>query len=236
MYVETLQQAIGYIGLALPDNIGNFPSDVQAYIKLRIITAAFNDDKGLDMFTAEKDVAYPIFGGDYYDVGHSFPYWNCGNTPFYCGSRIGLQRKSDIGWINIELCAERFRDLWTQLHTANNVSMSLPSNISSLLPDVQAYIRLRIHAASLNNANGGGVYFPYFSISSGTPEDIIGIRRKTNGETIYQNRIRVANFAFKGVINSACSLRNLGLKTAALANTSASNYEQLWKQLVGIII
>lgn len=234
MDVLTLQQAVDSTGLTLPSNIDNFPLDVQAYIKLRIITAAFNDDNGLDMFTAEKYGAYP---GPTFDVGGcSFPYWNYGNTPFYCGARIGLQPKTDIEWRNLQRCGARFSDLWTQLWTANNVSMALPSNISDLLPDVQAYIRLRISATSLNSANGGGVFFPCFSISSGQPEDIVGIRKKTGGEEIYQNRIRVANWAFMGVIESAYSLRNLGLKTEALANTSASNNEQLWKQLVGIVI
>ncbi len=236
MDVSTLQQAVDYTGLTLPSNIDSFPLDVQAYIKLRIITAAFNDDNGLDMFTAEKYGTYPFPGGDYFVGGSSFPYWNYGNTPFYCGARIGIQPKTDIGWRNLARCAERFSDLWNQLRTANSVSMSLPSNISSLLPDVQAYIRLRISAASLNSENGGGIFFPCFSISSGLPEDIIGIRKKTGGETIYQNRIRVANWGFMGVIESTCSLRNLGLKTEALAKTSANNNEQLWKQLVGIIV
>lgn len=226
----SLNDAINKTGLSLPSNINQFPSDVKAYIYLRIITAAINSDNGTDMFTAEKARCYP-FGNYTYQCAVSFPYWNSGTTHFYCGSRIGL--KSDVA---AEYCINNFREYWQQLVASSNVSMSLPSNIESLLPDVQAYIRLRISAASINGANGGGTYFPCFRISSGEPEDIVGIRKKSGGEAKYQNRIRVANFSFCSVIKRSDSLTNLGLLGNASAETSANNNFELWKQLVGVVL
>ena len=226
----SLNDAINKTGLSLPSNINQFPSDVKAYIYLRIITAAINSDNGTDMFTAEKARCYPF---DNYEVqyGASFPYWNFGTTHFYCGSRIGLK-----SYAAAEYCINNFGEYWQQLVASSNVSMSLPSNIESLLPDVQAYIRLRISAASINGANGGGTYFPCFYISSGKPEDIVGIRKTSGGEAEYQNRIRVANFSFGSVIESSVSLTNLGLRGNASAETSANNNLQLWKQLVGVVL
>ena len=226
----SLNDAINKTGLSLPSNINQFPSDVKAYIYLRIITAAINSDNGTDMFTAEKARCYPF---DNYAVqyGASFPYWNFGTTHFYCGSRIGLK-----SYAAAEYCINNFREYWQQLVASSHVPMSLPSNIESLLPDVQAYIRLRISAASINGANGGGTYFPCFYISSGKPKDIVGIRKTSGGEAEYQNRIRVANFSFGSVIESSVSLTNLGLRGNASTKTSTNNNLQLWKQLVGVVL
>ena len=237
----TLQQAIDRTGLTLPSNFNSFPSDVQAYIKLRIISAAINNDNGTAMFTAEKHSVWPMLGGGV-NFGSSFPYWNYGTTHYYCGSRIGLR-----GYARAKYCADTFGDYWSELIEENNTSMSLPSNIDSLMPDVQAYIRLRISAKNLNGANGGGTYFPCFLLSSGIPDDIVGIRQRSGGETAYLNRIQNCNWSFLSVIESDCSLTNIGLQRENLVyyedyeddevvkGGSAIENLTLWKKLVGVV-
>ena len=50
--IKTVEDAITYTGMTLPDNIGDLPLDVQAMIKLRIVCAAYNELKAdqLDQF------------------------------------------------------------------------------------------------------------------------------------------------------------------------------------------
>lgn len=47
--IETLEDAIAYTEMALPENIDEMPKDIQAYHKLRIITAAYNEQKGTEL-------------------------------------------------------------------------------------------------------------------------------------------------------------------------------------------
>lgn len=50
--IKTVEDAINYTGMTLPDNISELPLDVQAMLKLRIICAAYNELKAdqLDQF------------------------------------------------------------------------------------------------------------------------------------------------------------------------------------------
>ena len=50
--IKTVEDAIAYTGMTLPDNISELPLDVQAMLKLRIICAAYNELKAdqLDHF------------------------------------------------------------------------------------------------------------------------------------------------------------------------------------------
>ena len=50
--IKTVEDAIAYTGMTLPDTIGELPLDVQAMLKLRIICAAYNELKAdqLDQF------------------------------------------------------------------------------------------------------------------------------------------------------------------------------------------
>ena len=64
--IKTVEDAIAYTGMTLPDNIGDLPLDVQAILKLRIICAAYNELKAdqLDQFpkfTPDEYRYYPWF-------------------------------------------------------------------------------------------------------------------------------------------------------------------------------
>ena len=64
--IKTIEDAIAYTGMTLPDNIGELPLDVQAMLKLRIICAAYNELKAdqLDQFpkfTIGEYRYYPLF-------------------------------------------------------------------------------------------------------------------------------------------------------------------------------
>ena len=64
--IKTVEDAIAYTGMTLPDNIGELPIDVQAMMKLRIICAAYNELKAdqLDQFpkfTTDEYRYYPWF-------------------------------------------------------------------------------------------------------------------------------------------------------------------------------
>lgn len=64
--IKTVEDAIAYTGMTLPDNIGDLPLDVQAMMKLRIVCAAYNEltvDE-LDqfpLFTTDEYRCYPLF-------------------------------------------------------------------------------------------------------------------------------------------------------------------------------
>ena len=64
--IKTVEDAIAYTGMTLPDNIGDLPLDVQAMMKLRIVCAAYNEltvDE-LDqfpLFTTDEYRYYPLF-------------------------------------------------------------------------------------------------------------------------------------------------------------------------------
>lgn len=64
--IKTVEDAIAYTGMTLPDNIGELPLDVQAMMKLRIVCAAYNEltvDE-LDqfpLFTTDEYRYYPLF-------------------------------------------------------------------------------------------------------------------------------------------------------------------------------
>lgn len=62
--IKTVEDAIAYTGMTLPDNIEELPLDVQAMMKLRIICAAYNELKAdqLDQFpkfTTDEYRYYP---------------------------------------------------------------------------------------------------------------------------------------------------------------------------------
>ena len=64
--IKTVEDAIAYTGMTLPDNIDELPTDVQAFLKLRIVTAAYNELKKdeLDkfpLFTTDEYRYYPWF-------------------------------------------------------------------------------------------------------------------------------------------------------------------------------
>lgn len=64
--IKTVEDAIAYTGMTLPDNIAELPLDVQAMMKLRIVCAAYNELKKdeLDqfpLFTEDENRYYPWF-------------------------------------------------------------------------------------------------------------------------------------------------------------------------------
>ena len=64
--IKTVEDAIAYTGMTLPENIEDLPLDVQAMLKLRIICAAYNELKAdqLDQFpkfTTYEYRYYPLF-------------------------------------------------------------------------------------------------------------------------------------------------------------------------------
>lgn len=64
--IKTVEDAITYTGMTLPDNIEEMPLDVQAFLKLRIVTASYNELKKdeLDqfpLFTEDEYRYYPWF-------------------------------------------------------------------------------------------------------------------------------------------------------------------------------
>lgn len=64
--IKTVEDAIAYTGMPLPDNIAELPLDVQAMMKLRIVCAAYNELKKdeLDqfpLFTEDEYRYYPWF-------------------------------------------------------------------------------------------------------------------------------------------------------------------------------
>ena len=64
--IKTVEDAIAYTGMTLPENIEDLPLDVQAMLKLRIVCAAYNELKAdqLDQFpkfTTDEYRYYPWF-------------------------------------------------------------------------------------------------------------------------------------------------------------------------------
>lgn len=64
--IKTVEDAIAYTGMTLPDNIGELPLDVQAMMKLRIVCAAYNELKADELdqfpkFTTDEYRYYPWF-------------------------------------------------------------------------------------------------------------------------------------------------------------------------------
>lgn len=64
--IKTVEDAIAYTGMSLPDNIDELPTDVQAFLKLRIVTAAYNELKKDELdkfpkFTTDEYRYYPWF-------------------------------------------------------------------------------------------------------------------------------------------------------------------------------
>ena len=53
--IKTVEDAIAYTGMTLPENIEDLPLDVQAMLKLRIICAAYNE------LTKETLDSFPLF-------------------------------------------------------------------------------------------------------------------------------------------------------------------------------
>lgn len=64
--IKTVEDAIAYTGMTLPDNIAELPLDVQAMMKLRIVCAAYNELKKDELdqfprFTTNECRFYPWF-------------------------------------------------------------------------------------------------------------------------------------------------------------------------------
>ena len=58
--IKTVEDAIAYTGMTLPDCIGELPLDVQAMMKLRIVCAAYNE------LTVDELDQFPLFTEDEY--------------------------------------------------------------------------------------------------------------------------------------------------------------------------
>lgn len=64
--IKTVEDAITYTGMTLPDNIDELPLDVQAFLKLRVVCAAYNELKNDELdqfpkFTTNEYRYYPWF-------------------------------------------------------------------------------------------------------------------------------------------------------------------------------
>lgn len=64
--IKTVDDAIAYTGMTLPDNIDELPLDVQAFLKLRVVCAAYNELKKDELdqfpkFTTNEYRYYPWF-------------------------------------------------------------------------------------------------------------------------------------------------------------------------------
>lgn len=64
--IKTVEDAIAYTGMTLPENIEELPLDVQAMLKLRIVCAAYNELKADELnqfpkFTTDEYRYYPWF-------------------------------------------------------------------------------------------------------------------------------------------------------------------------------
>ena len=64
--IKTVEDAIAYTGMTLPDNIEELPLDIQAYLKLRVVCAAYNELKADELdkfpkFTTDEYRYYPWF-------------------------------------------------------------------------------------------------------------------------------------------------------------------------------
>lgn len=64
--IKTVEDAITYTGMTLPDNIDELPLDVQAFLKLRVVCAAYNELKKDELdqfprFTTNEYRYYPWF-------------------------------------------------------------------------------------------------------------------------------------------------------------------------------
>lgn len=64
--IKTIEDAIAYTGMSLPDGIEDEPIDIQAFLKLRIVCAAYNElrKEQLDQFpkfTTDEYRYYPWF-------------------------------------------------------------------------------------------------------------------------------------------------------------------------------
>ncbi len=64
--IKTVEDAIEYTGMELPDGIGYLPLDVQAMLKLRIVCTAYNELKADELdqfpkFTTDEYRYYPWF-------------------------------------------------------------------------------------------------------------------------------------------------------------------------------
>lgn len=115
MEVTTLEQAISYTGMSLPSNISSLPADVQAFLKLRIIVAAYN---GLTSSTLNQFPKYSIKEYGYFPLfafnqlmqlryGWAAVLLEFNNVP--CGRLTFKDREA------CDDCCNRFFDLWKQL-------------------------------------------------------------------------------------------------------------------------
>lgn len=64
--IKTVEDAVAYTGMTLPDNIEELPLDVQAFLKLRVVCAAYNELKADELdqfpkFTTDEYRYYPWF-------------------------------------------------------------------------------------------------------------------------------------------------------------------------------
>ncbi len=137
--IKTVEDAIEYTGMTLPDCIGELPVDVQAYLKLRIVVAAYNE------LTADTLKEFPKFErGEWRYFPYYVIYWrdrleemseeeksrivlrSCNNSSSavgvgccgHCGSVSTHTNAIDGSRLAFKYgeaareCAERFADLW----------------------------------------------------------------------------------------------------------------------------
>lgn len=138
--IKTVEDAIAYTGMTLPENIEDLPLDVQAMLKLRIVCAAYNELKAdqLDQFpkfTTDEYRYYPWFylytqeeidamteeersrvlgrssNGAYANAGVAYVYTNYAASYSYTDSGGRLCFKTEK---LASECGKRFTRLWGQ--------------------------------------------------------------------------------------------------------------------------
>ena len=140
--IKTVEDAIAYTGMTLPDNIEELPLDVQAMLKLRIICAAYNELKAdqLDQFpkyTTDEYRYYPwcvlytqeeidamneedrsrVLGRSYHNANASagVAYANTSHAASYSSTYSGGRLCFKTRDLAIE-CGKRFLKLWGQFY------------------------------------------------------------------------------------------------------------------------
>lgn len=138
--INTVEDAMAFTGMTLPENIEDLPLDVQAMLKLRIICAAYNELKAdqLDQFpkfTTDEYRYYPWFylytqkeidamneedrsrvlGRSYYsaNAGAGVAYAHTLNAASYSNTNSGGRLCFKNEKLSSE-CGKRFAKLWGQ--------------------------------------------------------------------------------------------------------------------------
>lgn len=138
--IKTVEDAIAYTGMPLPDNIDELPLDVQAFLKLRVVCAAYNELKKDELdqfpkFTTNEYRYYPCFllykqeeidrmdeegrsrvlGRSYHNASASagVAYSNTNNASSFSDASSGGRLCFKTEELAME-CGKRFAKLWGQ--------------------------------------------------------------------------------------------------------------------------